>query len=854
MPGNRIKAPALVTFLMMLAGGVSLGADRQLFDDGWRFNLGDAPDAGGTLNYDRTKAALLKSAAGRPAFVGGQVSFAQADFDDSAWRQLNLPHDFGIESEFKINNPADTGKLTWWGVAWYRKTFTPPATSGQRHYLDIDGAMSYSTVWCDGGFVGGWPYGYTSYRVDLTPFFRPGERNVIAIRLDNPPSSSRWYPGGGIYRNVWLVSADPVHIDQWGTTITTLEADRAQSVVDVRSTVVNNGAKAASVSLQISLFEADPEGNPTGSAIATATQFLPAIAPESQQVSQQQIKVAAPKRWSPESPNRYVAMTTVLKDGKAIDTDRTPFGIRTARFDADKGFLLNDEPVELKGVCMHSDLGALGMAIHPDAIARRIALLKEMGCNAIRLSHNPPAPEFLDLCDRLGMLVIDEAFDCWINQKNKNDYHTLFVDWHEKDLRAMIRRDRNHPSVILWSIGNEVGEQWWKNGPEIAAGLTKIVHEEDPTRPATAAFDQPPSGWNGIQNSVDVFGYNYKPGLYAKVHAGSPNLPLLGSETASCFSSRGEYYFPLSQTQRDFQITSFDTAHPGWGSDPDLEFKSQDQNPYVCGEFVWTGFDYLGEPTPYNADMTILSNFSDAGQKTKMEKQLKELGKIKTPSRSSYFGIFDLCGFKKDRFYLYQARWRPELPMAHLMPHWTWPGREGQPTPVQVYTSGDEAELFVNGQSQGRKKRGRFDYRLRWDNVTYAPGELKVIAYRNGQQWAEDSVRTAGAAAKIELSVEPVAPGANGQLRFVTVRVTDAAGLVVPQAKNVLTFLLSGGGEIVATDNGNAVDLTSFQSHTRSAFNGMAQVIVQTKPGATGPIELTATGDSLTRATVRIDQ
>ena len=485
------------------------------------------------------------------------------------------------------------------------------------------------------------------------------------------------------------------------------------------------------------------------------------------------------------------------------------------------------------------------------ALRRQITILKQMGCNAIRTSHNPPAPELLDLCDRMGMLVMDEAFDCWGTQKNRNDYHVLFRDWHERDLRALVRRDRNHPCVVLWSTGNEIPEQGWKGGHELSAALRTIVHDEDPTRPTTAACDQVTAGTNGFQQTVDVFGYNYKPGSYANVHRRNPGLPIFGSKTASCISSRGEYFFPLSRTQQDFQVSSYDLAAPGWASPPDPEFRGQDQSPSVCGEFVWTGFDYLGEPTPYNADATVLTNFGDPAERAKMAEQLKALGRVRVPSRSSYFGVVDLCGFRKDRFYIYQARWQPAVPMAHLMPHWTWPERVGQVTPVQVYTSGDEAELFVNGQSQGRKTRGPLEYRLRWDQVRYEPGEVHVVAYRHGKAWAQETVKTAGPAARLALS--PAAPAVTaGDVCFVTVRVTDAAGALAPRADNAISYAVAGPGEIVATDNGNATDLTAFQSHDRRAFNGMALVIVRAKPGATGPIELRATSGDLPAATVRI--
>ena len=527
-----------------------------------------------------------------------------------------------------------------------------------------------------------------------------------------------------------------------------------------------------------------------------------------------------------------MVVTSVEQGGKVLDRYETPFGIRTIKFDPDQGFFLNGKQVRINGVCDHADLGALGMAINERALQRQIQILQDMGCNAIRTSHNPPAPELLDLCDRMGMLVMDESFDCWQRGKRHNDYHLLFRDWHEKDWRAELERDRNHPSVILWSIGNEVPDQGKPEGFEIGAEMTRIAHEEDPTRPTTAACDHPDSGFDGFQTNLDVFGYNYKPFLYTKVHAANPGKPIIGSETASCISSRGEYFYPVSTNKNDgkshFQMSSYDLSAPPWATIPDTEFKGQDENPFVAGEFVWTGFDYLGEPTPYD--------------------------QADDPSRSSYFGIVDLAGFPKDRFYLYQARWRPELRMAHIVPqNWNWPGRVGQMTPVQVYTSGDSAELFLNGKSLGRKTRGQFEYRLTWNDVKYAPGKLKVVAYKNGKRWATDTVETTGYAMKLALQPDRAIIHADGKdLSFVTVTVEDRKGRMVPDADNPVHFEISGPGEIVATDNGDATDLTSFPSHDRKAFNGLCLVIVRSEPGQAGTIKLEAESTDLKAANISI--
>ncbi|MEI6197863.1 MAG: beta-galactosidase GalB, partial [Verrucomicrobiota bacterium] len=656
----------------------------------------------------------------------------------------------------------------------------------------MDGAMAYATVWLNGQIVGGWPYGYASWRLDLTPFVKFGADNVLAIRLDNPKESSRWYPGGGIYRNVWLVKTAPVHVAHWGAYITTPEVSVQSATVKIQVNVDNDSDDAYAVEVRHEIFELNADGSQGKSVAASANDGLKIgahqFAPE-----ESIIILPHPRRWSLEQPQRYVVVTTIAKEGERIDRYETPFGIRTIQFTADNGFLLNGRRVQLQGVCDHHDLGALGSAINLRALERQVELLKGMGCNAIRTSHNPPAPELLDLCDRLGMVVMDEAFDCWKKGKTKNDYSLLFTDWHEADLRALVRRDRNHPSVVLWSIGNEVPDQETPEGPRLAAELRRMVRSEDATRPVTSGCDRIAAGYNGFNQGVDVLGYNYKPFEYGKFHGTNPTQPVYGSETASTLSSRCEYFFPVSDDKAggkaDFQMSSYDLYAPPWATTPDTEFSAQDKNPFVAGEFVWTGFDYLGEPTPYNEDLTILSNFSDSAALARMKKELAELGKIKSPARSSYFGILDLAGFPKDRYYLYQSRWRPELPMAHILPHWNWPERVGQITPVHVYTSGDAAELFLNGKSLGLKRKGAFEYRLRWDEVIYQPGELKVVAYKNGNKWATDTVKTTGLAAKLILEPNRNEITADGRdLSFVTVTVADKNGLLVPRSKNHIQF------------------------------------------------------------------
>jgi beta-galactosidase len=543
--------------------------------------------------------------------------------------------------------------------------------------------------------------------------------------------------------------------------------------------------------------------------------------------------------------------------GKITDTYETNLGIRTIKFDVQQGFLLNGKHVYLKGVCDHHDLGALGSAINVRALERQLEILKEMGVNAIRTSHNPPAPELLDLADRMGFVVMDEGFDMWVSGKRPNDYHRAFPDWHEMDWRAQIRRDRNHPSVVLWSIGNEIGEQRDAKGHKTAAELTAIAHQEDPTRPTTAAANYAAAGYNGFQKTVDVFGSNYRWMEYEKFRKENPLIPLVATETASAVSSRGEYFFPVSNDKskgrQDFQVSSYDLYAPPWAWPPDTEFEADDRNPFVAGEFVWTGFDYIGEPTPYDRDSKTMLEFTDPADRARAENELKQFGVVRVPSRSSYFGIVDLCGFKKDRFYIYQARWRPDLPMAHILPHWNWPERVGQVTPVHVYASGDEAELFLNGRSLGRKKRGPFEYRLRWDDVVYEPGELHVVAYKNGKKWAEDSVKTTGSASQIQLQADHSTIKADGEdLSFITVKIADQNGLQVPRSKNRLKVEISGPGEIVAMDNGDATDLESFQSPNRKAYNGLALVIVRSKRGQKGTVHVRVASDKLSSASASI--
>ncbi|NJD08941.1 MAG: DUF4982 domain-containing protein, partial [Gemmatimonadetes bacterium] len=736
-------------------------------------------------------------------------------------------------------NVGGMGRLPSWGVGWYRRKLDITASdAGKSVFLDVDGAMSYAAVWLNGQLVGGWPFGYSSWRIDLTPYVVPGGVNQLAIRLDNPPSSSRWYPGGGIYRSVWLTKTQPVHVGQWGTYLTTPQVSTAAATVQLAVTVDNDARRAAAVSVATQIFALDAQGRRAGNAVASVAPAGVQVAAGASATVTGTATIARPRLWGPpprQVPNRYLAVTTLSEGGLVTDRYETRFGIRALRFDPDSGVFVNGERTYLQGVNNHHDLGALGAAFNRRAAERQLELLRDLGANALRTSHNPPSPELLELTDSLGFLVLDEAFDVWYRQKTPLDFHLIFADWHEQDLRAMIRRDRNHPSVFLWSIGNEVGEQMaGDSGTVSARELAAIVREEDPTRPTTMAMN-----WSQPQQpftaTVDVIALNYQgigirtaPGRYPEFRAQFPDRVILSSESAAALSSRGEYLFPVASAISNpvrpgsggdtltQHVSAYELYAADFGTSADRVFAAQARNPYVAGEFVWSGWDYLGEPTPYYG------------------------------ARSSYFGIIDLAGFPKDRFYLYQSQWRPELPMAHILPHWTWPERGGQVTPVHVFTSGDEGELFLNGRSLGRRTKGQYEYRLRWDSVVYEPGTLEVMTYRRGAPWARDVMKTAQVPARLELRPDRAEIAADGRdLAFVTVRVLDATGVLAPRARNRIRFRIEGPGEIVATDNGDPTSFEPFPSPERAAFNGLCLVIVRAKPGQLGKITLTAASDGL---------
>ncbi|MES2775063.1 MAG: beta-galactosidase GalB [Bacteroidota bacterium] len=805
------------------------------FDDGWLFaRYGLQPD--GTRQEEPS-------------------GLEATGINDAAWQKLDLPHDWAITGPFRIELEGATGKLPWKGIGWYRKHFTLPASdAGKQIFVDFDGAMANAKVWLNGKYVGAWPYGYNSFRVDLTSFIQPGKENLLAVRLDTETWDSRWYPGAGIYRHVWLVKTNALHVDHWGTYITTPQVTDKNAVVNIAVTVCNQSKKTMKAIMRTFLFELDAANKPAKK-VAVIKDAAIALNAGENIVAESQTNITHPKRWDIAAPNRYVAQTNIIVDGKIIDTYNTPFGIRTIEFTARNGFLLNGRRVEIQGTCNHHDLGALGAAFNTSALTRQLKILQDMGCNSLRTSHNPPAPELLELADKMGFLVWDEAFDAWKKGKRKNDYNKLFDEWHDKDITAMVHRDRNHPSVFIWSIGNEVMEQ---QNVELTKHLADIVRREDSTRPVSNGYNDPNGGRSsGAVVGLDIMGVNYFFNQQPKWDADPryANKPTLGSETSSCVTSRGEYFFGANEYQ-NWQISSYDYAKPGWGCSPDEQFRTNAKYPHLLGEYVWTGFDYLGEPTPYNSDETNLLNFrTDPDKKAELEKQLEALRQKKPPSRSSYFGIVDLAGFPKDRFYSYQSHWRPDLPVAHIFPHWNWAERMDSITPVHVYTSGDEAELFLNGKSLGRKTKtpGR-DFRLIWPDVKYTPGELKVVCYKNGKQWATDVVKTTGVMEKLSLTPDrTVIKVSEDELCFITVKVTDKEGLMVPRSNPVIHFSIEGAGEIAATDNGDATSFVPFQSHDRPAFNGMALLIVKTKKGAKGKITVKAESIGLAPATVSIE-
>ena len=741
--------------------------------------------------------------------------FIKPAFDDSKWQSVTVPHDWAIYGPFSSQNDKQevaisqdgqkeamehagrTGGLPFVGVGWYRTEFdVPQFQAGKRATILFDGAMSHANVYINGQKVGYWPYGYNSFHFDITKYLKPGEKNTLAVRLENLPESSRWYPGAGLYRTVAKVNV-------------------------LTKVVLPEGADPAKYSVETSVW------NPNKQKLTAVRTSLAQMKYNNDQ-AEQEFVIQDPSLWSPEMPALYSAETRLYEGDKLKDVYTTPFGIRSIEIIPDKGFFLNGKRTVFKGVCNHHDLGPLGAAVNDAAIRRQIRILKDMGCNAIRTSHNMPAPELIRACDEMGMMIMAESFDEWNVAKCKNGYNLLFDEWAEKDLVNLLHNFRNNPSVVMWCIGNEVPNQWNEGDTKIAKWLQDICHREDPTRPVTQGMDAPDAVVNNNFAAVmDVAGFNYRPFKYKVNYKKLPQRIVLGSETASTVSSRGVYKFPVERKAMakydDHQASSYDVEHCGWSNLPEDDFIQHEDLPYCIGEFVWTGFDYLGEPTPYYTDW---------------------------PSHSSLFGIIDLAGIPKDRFYLYRSHWNKTARTLHILPHWTWPGREGEVTPVFVYTNYPSAELFINGKSQGKRTKDlsveldssyteaaqkSFErqkrYRLMWMDTKYEPGTLKVVAYdKDGKAVAEEVVHTAGKPYRIELEADRDRLKADGKdLSFINVRVVDKNGNLCPDATNKVKFNVRGSGSYRAAANGDPSSLESFQAPQMSLFKGQLTAVVQTE-------------------------
>ena len=754
--------------------------------------------------------------------------------DGKVWSQVAVPHDWAIAGPFdkkwdlqmvaieqngekeKSEKSGRSGALPWIGEGMYKMNLQLPK-GYKRAVLVFDGAMSQPVVSVNGKEAGRWAYGYNAFRIDITPFIQFGKNNLIEVHLNNVEESSRWYPGGGLYRSVSVELYGNENFSTWDTFVRTLKANRQEAEVEVNALLEGKIGKSGKTVIAL----LDEKGT------KVAEQTILGAAPEIKTT----LKVANPQLWSPESPYLYQVKLTRYEGKKVADVQTLKTGIRTISVSKNNGFQLNGITRKIKGVCLHHDLGPLGAAENKAALIRQIKMMKEMGCDAIRTAHNMPSTMQMEICDSLGMMVMAESFDMWIYPKCKNGYAKFFKEWSDKDITNLVKHHRNHPSIIMWSIGNEIPEQWSKEGMEIAKHLQNLCHQYDPSRPVTQGMDKAEAALkSGFAQVMDVPGFNYRVHKYYKNIEQLPQGFLLGSETASTVSSRGVYKFPVevracnNNPYPDGQCSSYDTEYCSWSNLPDDDWKLQDDYSWVIGEFVWTGYDYLGEPSPYDEYW---------------------------PSRSSYFGICDLAGLPKDRYYMYRSRWNETQHTTHLLPHWNWTGREGQVTPVYCYTDGVEGELFVNGKSQGRARKdksSRLDrYRLRWNNVKYEPGEIRVVTYNQyGDKVGEDVKRTAGEPAQMKFSVEtpdhePIACMVEGctdehnvilnadgnDLAFITVSLLDKDGNECPLADDELTFEVSGAGTFKAACNGDATSLEPFTQPQMKLFSGKLVVIVQ---------------------------
>ena len=825
-----IMGVCCMLFLGACSSLSSESRERLSFNDGWLFSLAD------------------DSLAARPEFV------------DSGWRKLNLPHDWAIEGDFSQDNPSGTGGGALpGGVGWYRKTFVAENKDKGKHFrIEFDGVYMNSEVFINGTCLGKRPYGYISFSYDLTPYLKWGEKNVIAVRVDNAEQpNSRWYSGCGIYRNVWLLKTGDVCVAEWGTYVTTAKVDGQGASLNLVTTLENTGKENADVTVRSVLKDAE------GKEVAQAESPANVVAEKSAEIAQK-LQVTSPQLWDVEHPYLYSLVTEVMKGGQCVDRYVTPVGIRTFSFDATKGFVLNGKPTKINGVCMHHDLGCLGAAVNVRAMERQLQMLKEMGCNGIRCSHNPPAPEWLDLCDRMGFIVMDEAFDMWRKKKTAYDYSLYFNEWHERDLHDFILRDRNHPSVFMWSIGNEVLEQWSdaqadtlsleeanlilnfghsadmlaKEGEvSVNSLLTKkladFVKALDPTRPVTAGCNEPnPANHLFRSGALDIIGYNYHNVNIPDVPRNFPGKPFIITESNSALMTRGYYRMPSDEMfiwperwdkpfyDATFACSSYDNCHAPWGNTHEENLLLTKKNDFISGQYVWTGFDYIGEPTPYG-----------------------------WPARSSYFGIIDLAGFPKDVYYLYQSEWSNKQ-VLHLFPHWNWTA--GQDVDMWCYyNQADEVELFVNGKSQGVKAKDENHLHVVW-RVKYEPGSVKVVARKDGKVVGEKEIRTAGEPKKIRLTPDRNTLNADGKdLSFVTVEIVDAEGNLCPLADNLVHFEVEGNLFITGVDNGSQTSMERFKDNKRKAFNGKCLVVLQ-NDGKTGAARLKAVAEGLEDAVVEI--
>lgn len=777
-------------------------------------------------------------------FTKGEVSNAETPaFNDTKWETVTIPHDWAIFGPFDKNNDLQnvavtqnfetqaslktgrTGGLPYVGTGWYRTTFH--STPDKQTTLIFDGAMSEARVFVNGKEACFWPCGYNSFYCDVTGLVNEdGKNNVLAVRLENRPQSSRWYPGAGLYRNVHVVTTEKIHVPVWGTQITTPFVKDEYASVCLHTTILNAGKTELTVTTDI----VDADGQVVSS--KTNKGYI-----NHDQPFTQNFIVEQPKLWSPETPVLYKAVSKIYAGDTLLDTYTTRFGIRTIEYVPDKGFYLNGKRRKFQGVCNHHDLGPLGAAVNVAALRHQLTLLKDMGCDAIRTSHNMPAPELVELCDEMGFMMMLEPFDEWDIAKCDNGYHRFFNEWAEKDMVNMLRQYRNNPCVVMWSIGNEVPTQWSPEGYKVAKFLQDICHREDPTRPVTCGMDQVKSVLaNGFAAMLDIPGLNYRAHMYDEAYERLPQNLILGSETSSTVSSRGVYKFPVERKAGamydDHQSSSYDLEYCSWSNIPDIDFARAEDHDWTIGQFVWTGFDYLGEPSPYDTNAW--------------------------PNHSSMFGIIDLASIPKDRYYLYRSVWNKEAETLHILPHWNWEGREGEKTPVFVYTNYPSAELFINGKSYGRqtkRKDGTVEnrYRLMWYDAVYQPGEVKVVAYdEQGNPAAEKTIRTAGKPHHIELVTDRTSLQADGKdLAYVTLRIVDKDGNLCPNDGRLVSFKVKGAGKYRASANGDPTCLDLFHKPEMHAFGGMLTVIVQSGEKV-GDIELQATAKGVKAGIIRI--